>query len=95
MKISEIRRANKRAGFHFFDPEAMRFFDTRVESDGIGRCFVTSEQFHGSTESGPRLFTVRRLRTDGSIENVSEFQQFGTRGEAVAFARKAKHERSD
>jgi len=88
MNISEIRRANREAGFHFFDPDSMRFFDSRVERETRGRRFLTSEQFHGSTGSAPRRWTVRELQEDGSIKDISEFQEFGSKAEALQALRR-------
>jgi hypothetical protein len=83
MHIHEIRKANREAGYHFFDPDTLRFFDSRIETVTNGRKFLTSEQFHGSTESGPRKWTIRELQDDGSIETVSEFQEFASKAEAL------------
>lgn len=74
--MAAIRAAH---GGHFFDPSSMRFFDSRIESrEPInGRYFVTSEKFHGSSDSsGPRLFTLRVVSDDGDISTVGDFQAY-------------------
>lgn len=82
--IREIEDANRRAGYYFFTPDAMRFFRSRVHDDVYGAgFFVTSEQFdHGY----PRCYTVRFARPDGSITTVSTFQQYASRSGAHAAA---------
>ena len=61
--IDDIKRINRYKGGHFFEPKTMRFFDSRVLSTVYqgpgGVYFLTSERFHGSTVTGPRLYTVR------------------------------------
>lgn len=74
--ITDIRNANKALGHHWFEPGTMRSFQSRIASGVLGgRYFVTSEK-NGC--SHPRLFTVRRANDDGSIDTVSDFQQFET-----------------
>lgn len=87
VSASEIRARAKSAGSHFFDPATMRFFSSRVHGDGIvgkgGRVyFVTSEQNKSPGYVGPRRYTLRVQKPDGSIETHGEFQQFATLREA-------------
>lgn len=59
---------------HWFDPDTMRFFGTR-----LGRAFwvrgtdtiyfVTSEK----PPHGPRAYSVRRMDSEGEIETVGDF----------------------
>jgi hypothetical protein len=84
---SEIRARAKSAGSHFFDPATMRFFSSRVHGDGIvgsdGKIyFVTSEQYKAPGYVGPRRYTLRAQKPDGSVEMHGEFQQFATLREA-------------
>lgn len=80
--IDEIRQYNARAGYHFFEPETMRLFNSRVLSDvyHVGdrwNIFITSERFmplYG--EPAKRLYTIRQLREDGGIDKIGEFQQY-------------------
>lgn len=98
MTIEEIKQANSRAGFHFFDTSTLRFFRSRVgekcyEGPG-GIYFVTSEQwvhFDGSKE--PRRYTVRRFHLDGKIDTVGEFNKltkFKANWEAARLAGESK-----
>jgi len=91
--IHEIRRANARRGHHFFEPEALEFFSSVVLPDVIGgRFFITSERYEGSSgPDGPRLYTVREARPDGSIRTVGEHQGHAT----AALARRAAREQSE
>ena len=87
--ITEIKAANAAAGLHFFQPGAMRFFRSKVESPVIeGRVFVTSEQFvDHEGNADPRTFTVRRASDDGSIDTPSGFQAYSGLRAALAGAR--------
>lgn len=93
--IASIQAANSAAGFHFFDPPAMRFFRSRVLSgvaEGPGGVFfVTSERFvpsSGPSRDFPRRYTVRRALASGAIADGSEFQGFATAAAARRAARK-------
>ena len=95
LSISDVRKINREAGQFFFEPSSMKFFDSKIETQGLlinNRLFVTSEQFTPSVgKADPRKFTVRGLnKKTGSIDTVSEFQQFKTKESAVAFAIKQR-----
>jgi hypothetical protein len=75
--IAAIREAheNRAHGNHWFEPGAMRFFGTRIESGVIdGRYFVTSEQ----PPHGPRRFSIRCANDDATIDTVGKFCAFGS-----------------
>jgi len=87
MTLEEIRRLHPL----FFQPEAMRFFDSRIHSQVYVGCggvfFVTSEQFVSSKGERPflREFNVRRvLNGPGGISTVRTHH---TRGRAHRDAR--------
>lgn len=83
--VAEIKQANREAGQHFFSPDTLRFFRSRIESDVLGgRLFITSEQFVASTgEADPRRYTVRVANDDASsINTVHGFQEFDSLEEA-------------
>lgn len=83
----EIKAHAKQSGSHFFDKTTMEFFDSRVGRAVFGgRFFITSEQFHHGDESLPRMWTIRKVTDDGSIETVGRFQQYATPNEAVKAA---------
>ena len=82
--IADVRESNRVAGFHWFDASTMRFFNSRVSSQTYpcadGTCiFVSSERMNADS---PRRFTVRRCELDGSITDVSAFQEFDNRESA-------------
>ena len=69
--VGHIQDTNKRAGYHFFDPNAMRGFRSRVHNALYGGCvFVTSEQFSFRGHTDPREYRVRVGMSDGSIHSV-------------------------
>lgn len=80
--IAAVKRANKMAEQHWFSPDSMRFFSSRIESRLIGgRWFITSET-PGDFE--PRRFTVREATPAGHIETVGEFRAYGNKLDARA-----------
>lgn len=88
--ITEIQRANERAGKHFFEASTMRFFRSRILPDVYGgRYFITSEQFD---RDSPRLYTIREVNEHGGIDTVGEFQQYDTLDKARRAARKLAKE---
>lgn len=95
LTIEDIKRLNSELGGHFFDRDAMRFFNSRVLSrvmvlpyDNGELYFVTSERF----EDVPRKYTLRSIciregdERYGKIGEVSEFQQFSSASEAYRYA---------
>ena len=69
--IGHIIDANKNSGYHFFDPDAMRGFRSRVHDAVYGGCaFVTSEQFSFRGRTEPREYRVRVALQDGSIKSL-------------------------
>jgi len=67
--MAEVKAANEAAGYHFFDPDTMLFFNSQIHGGLLpGDYFVTSESYTG--EDDERRYTVRRARANGSIETV-------------------------
>lgn len=83
--IEEVIRANKAAGYHFFDRDTMEFFGCKIVSPVFENCcFVTEEDDFLRTQ---RLYTVRQFDPlTGSVETVGEFQEYGTIEEAIRAA---------
>ncbi len=82
--VSDVRYANRQAGFCYFEPDTMRYFRSRVLGwfvplpDG-GGLFGTSERFVSSQGWSPgRKFTIRRARPSGDIDTVGEFQGYAS-----------------
>ena len=88
ISIEQLKAVNTANGYHFFSAGSMRFFRSRVGSNvypaADGWVFVTSEQFD---DNSPRLYTVRIMREDGSIDEIGEFQQYKTSDAANRAAR--------
>jgi hypothetical protein len=85
----EIILHDRNAGHHFFDPETMRCFNSRVSSITHGNYFVTSERqpsYQGHTY--PRLYHIRYCFPEtGHIKTVStEYGDYYTAREAHAEA---------
>ena len=82
---TEIRHANAAAGEFFFNPDAMRFFRSKVHEPPMGgRYFVTSEQYKQGTA---RRFAIREAQPNGEIESVSPVLAYRTLGAARAAVR--------
>jgi hypothetical protein len=87
----QLAEYSHRAGFHFFDKSANRFFNSRTGDKVVmhngAAYFVTSERFDDNT---PRMYTARRMLESGAVEEVpgSKFQQFSSARSAWAFTEK-------
>jgi hypothetical protein len=91
--IEQIKQANAEAGFCFFGPNHLRFFNTRVlpkvyEGPG-GVYFITSEEFVSPDGWAPeRKYTVRQFDPEtGDIRIASTYARM-SRSEALAAARR-------
>jgi hypothetical protein len=91
---ADIERAADRAGSHFFDRDAKRFFRSRILPDawhGNGGCyFVTSEQYEDSRGyRAKRRYTVQKF--DPATADISTFGPFNvlTKAQAIRAARVA------
>jgi hypothetical protein len=94
MNINQIKQIAADNGNHFFEPGAMRFFNSRILSDtyyshsleayGVV-FFVTSERGWDQT----RRYTVRAFNPElGTTKTVGELGLFATPSQAKACARK-------
>lgn len=91
--INEIQAAMRADGSHWWDPDSMRFFGTRVLNGTVykgtgGIYFVTSEWdgFSGK-ENNRRAYSVRKFNPDTlDIDTVGSIGDFRTGDEAVAEA---------
>jgi hypothetical protein len=97
--VSELKAINAGHGGHFFDADAMRFFNSKVHGPVYtgtdGWYFVTSERNDGAfgSPSNPRKYTVRRMDKEGDISEPEEdghdnFQRHDTLKYAQTVARK-------
>jgi hypothetical protein len=57
----------------------MKFFNSKIASDLIdNKYFITSEKFEMASFIGPRLFTLREAKEDGSIKTIGQMQGYIT-----------------
>lgn len=74
--IERIAEANQAAGYHFFDPDTIRFFSSIIYPRVYaGRYFITGER---CDEHYPERFTIRVALDNGQVETVGDFQAFET-----------------
>jgi hypothetical protein len=89
--LAAIKRANKAAGLHWFEPATLEFFNSVVHKEDIfagpaGVFFVSSEK----DGHNPRRWSVRQFDpTDGSIDTVGEFQAHANHSAAKFAANRA------
>lgn len=90
--INEAKERNTNAGYHWFSPESLRFFSSRLPKTVLpvdnGALFVSSERCGGQAAR----FTVRFIHDDGHVETVGEFQQYAGRESATRRAEKLQRE---
>lgn len=92
--IEDIASENHRAGFHWFSPDTMRFFGTRLNRSllfkGPGGIFFVTSDFNGFDRRG-RGYTVRQFKLDDATIGTVEFDGKGvaslTRSRAARLAR--------
>jgi hypothetical protein len=73
---------------YWFSPSSMAFFGTRVNWNTLteipsGYLFVSSDQdYSGVAWNGERRYTVRLVNRDYGIQEIGEYNQFGSLKEA-------------
>ena len=75
MNIQDIKRlATEGKSPHFFSPDTMRFFNSKVYNHirkvEKGFLFITSEVFGDE----PRHYAIRFINLEGSIDTLKEYQ---------------------
>lgn len=82
--ITEVKKANKDKGQHFFSKDTLNFFGSKVYPElytVAGRqFFLTSENYYNGIE---RAYTIREVTPDGNIETIGEFLQYATKEQAT------------
>lgn len=72
--MADVRAANKAAGECWFDRKTIKFWGSRIEGGlHAGRYFISSEF---NFQRKRRLYTIRQVMPDDSIETVGEFQAY-------------------
>lgn len=92
MTLYEFEILNEKKGFHFFKPDTMRFFKSKIlDFDYKTGFFLTSEK----GPNGVRAYTLRQANFEtGNVESVSAFQEYKTIGRAkTAFKNAVKGEK--
>ena len=83
--VDDVERLADDTGNHFFDPETLRFFNSRIGHKLYGgRYFTTSEK----GPDGVRAYTVRRVTDNALIETVGEFQAYPSAAAAHSAAKR-------
>jgi hypothetical protein len=88
--LTEVKEANKAAGYYWFDITTMRFWNSRIESKLYRRnqCFISSKDscsLCSSSSSPKRIFSVCQAQADGRIKIIQ--YHIPTKQEAVKLAR--------
>jgi hypothetical protein len=84
--VADVRAYHEATGSHWFDRSSMRFFGTRIHTQGLligGKYFITSEQ----PPHGPRGYTVREVDEKGDIQTVGELCGYRTAQQAMKAAK--------
>ena len=86
--ITEIKKANKAAGGHFFDEGAIKFFNSKIYTTIYGdNVFITSEQFDPyNYPEIARKWSVRYIDENGRICSPNDHATFTLMKEAIKFA---------
>jgi hypothetical protein len=93
LSVTQIKRHNEDIGQHFFSPDTMRFFKSKVYEDlHLGRYFITSEMDRYAT-NGQREYTIRLADGTGSIDTVGEFGQYASLRSARTALHKIQEEK--
>lgn len=70
--MSEVRAANRAAGYNWFRKDTMRFWKSKIETGLLkGQYFVSSEDEWAIDGRKPkRIYAVRQAHADGHIETL-------------------------
>lgn len=76
---ADLAQYNQQFGYHFFDEDTLRFFDSRIldikrKETGTGELkivFITSEQCNWG--DNPRQYSLREILENGSVINHVKF----------------------
>lgn len=75
--MSDVKAKNKEIGHLFFDPDTMKFWDSKVESTLYkGTYFITSEK--NAIEGKPRQFSIRQVLRTGEIITVGRGREYSS-----------------
>jgi len=77
--INDIKDAHSRSGGNWFSASTMKYWNTRVHSAIYGGTYFVSSD---ADYSSARVYTVRRIDSDGSISTVGDFGAYATSKQA-------------
>tara|TARA_R110002110_G_scaffold83483_6_gene216682 strand:- start:2080 stop:2424 length:345 start_codon:yes stop_codon:yes gene_type:complete len=81
--LNSIEQLNEEKGYHYFEEKTMRFFSSNAyETIYAGCIFITSEKFMSRHGNGPRRYSLRCIRENGTIDTIGEFQGYETFSDA-------------
>ena len=82
--VTEIKEANKEAGYHFFDRKTMKFFKSKIESKVIqGKYLIISNMYDEKTKK----YMITEALDTGKVNYIT-FDHFNSMGEARTFLNK-------
>ena len=89
--LPRIKEANRQAGKHWFSPDTLRFFKSRIGEtiyQGPGGVYFVSSEVYGP--SAPRLYSVREFTPSTKAVNSVHGERFTqtTRARAITLAKK-------
>jgi len=89
LTIGDIKDLNRKAGQHWFSPDTMKFFKSKVPNDWEGlvgnRFFITSEK----SPYDKRKYTIREWKgRTKSIDSVGDFNKLNTKAQAERVLKK-------
>lgn len=88
----ELALVSHQLGSHWFAPNTMRFFRSRVSRQVFGgKYFISSEDTSSPYYPDVRKYSVRSFRIENGeffIETIGEFRQYDTRSQAFAAIQK-------
>ncbi len=90
--MQQVKQANKAIDNHFFSPDTMRFFSSKIESrlDYNTQCFITSEK--KCFNDYRRVFSVRQVEENGSIKTL--VRDLRTKDQAKEFIKELQNDTS-
>jgi len=90
LNIGDIKELNRKAGQHWFSPDTMKFFKSKVPQDHVGlvgnKYFITSEK---NPFGDPRKYSIREWKgKTKSIDTVGDFNSLNSKAQAERVLKK-------
>lgn len=82
--FAKMRALSNKAGLHWFSKDTMSFFNSQLHgtphvTDRGNVYFISSETMEEDDPAYPRRYTIRQFNpANGSVDDVSGFQAYGT-----------------